>query len=142
LVLKSELIARRVPNLSSSYSNNQEKFAIQLIGAVLFKNQNNHDQFDFPKFLLYMNKMFVLYFAFLQKENNKNKKSNITQNTYLLFSIATHYTYTVPVQFTTTKMEDRVWFFLLFLSFRFLEIQNKKDYVQVRRIYKLNINFS
>jgi hypothetical protein len=57
------LIGSRVPNLSSSYSNNQEKFAVQLIGAVLFKNQNDHDQFDFPKFLLYMNKMFVLYVA-------------------------------------------------------------------------------
>jgi Trk-type K+ transport system membrane component len=34
------------------------------------KNQNDHDQFDFPKFLLFMNKMFVLYFALLNEEQN------------------------------------------------------------------------
>jgi hypothetical protein len=59
----------RVPNLSSSYSNNQEKFVLHLIGVVLFKNQNDHDQFDFPKFLLFMNKMFILYFALLHEQN-------------------------------------------------------------------------
>jgi hypothetical protein len=38
--------------------------------AVLFKNQNDHDQFDFPKFLLLMNKMFILFFALLHEEQN------------------------------------------------------------------------
>jgi hypothetical protein len=42
--------------------------------AVLFKNQNDHDQFDFQKFLLFMNKMFVLYFALLQSGRGTTKK--------------------------------------------------------------------
>jgi hypothetical protein len=57
-------IVVRVPNLSSSYSNNQEKFVLQLIGAVLFKNQNDHDHFEFPKFLLFLNKIVCFIFSF------------------------------------------------------------------------------
>jgi hypothetical protein len=60
----------RVPNLSSSYSNNQEKICSSSWRAVLYKNQNDHDQFDFPKFLLFMHKMFVLYSAPLHEEQN------------------------------------------------------------------------
>jgi hypothetical protein len=88
ILVSFKWVSNRVPNLSSSYSNNQEKFALLQeeqfflkIKMILITKYLFYILLFFMKnkifilyLLLFMNKMYILYFALLQSGRGTTKK--------------------------------------------------------------------